>query len=198
MFWRLVRDGNGLQFLFLFLPRWVETEKHKDIFCTFRNCDSRPSGFSEPYFHSCVLRVWPDPAAAHPPMAEGWLKAICPPFRANPDICWLTWRCQTGQHYSTATWKRKTTEKSPNSFHCYEKSWEIQPGPTMNILFSTGEHISNKGLVKEKQTCGSFSIPDPCSTEPAGQAAWRTFPERASFPQASRHSVGPSSSAPCP
>lgn len=97
MFWRLVRDGKGLQFLFLFSPRWVETEKHKDIFCTFRNSDSRPSGFPEVYFHSCVLRVWPDPAAAHPPMAEGWLKAICPPFRANPDICWLTWRCQDGK-----------------------------------------------------------------------------------------------------
>ena len=64
--------GMGSSFWFL-LPQWVEREKHKGIFCTFRNSDSRPSGVSEAYFHSCVLRVWPDPAAAHPPMVEGWL-----------------------------------------------------------------------------------------------------------------------------
>lgn len=76
----------------------------------------QPSGFSETHFHSCVLRVWPEPAAAHPPMAEGgWLKAICPPFRVSPDICWLTWGCQRGPHFNTATGRLDAAEKSENS-----------------------------------------------------------------------------------
>ncbi len=90
MFWRLVRDGNGHQFI-------VRCREAQDIFCTFCSLHSysaRPSTRSKAHFHSCVLRVWPDPGAAHPPIADGgWPKAIWPPapFRVIPDICWFTW-----------------------------------------------------------------------------------------------------------
>lgn len=96
MFWRLVRDGDGHQFI-------VRRRQAQDIFCTFCNLNSysaRPSTCMKAHFHSCVLRVWPDPAAAHPPIADGgWAKAIWPPapFRVNPDICWFTWGCHRDQ-----------------------------------------------------------------------------------------------------
>lgn len=93
MFWRLVRDGNGHQFRFTI----VGHREAQGIICTFCNLvsyTSRPSTLSKAHFHSCVLRVWPEPVAAHPPIADGgWPKAIWPPapFRVNPDICWFTW-----------------------------------------------------------------------------------------------------------
>lgn len=46
------------------------------------------------HFQSWLLRVWPEGAAAQPPMLEaGWPKAMAPPapFRLIPDICWFIW-----------------------------------------------------------------------------------------------------------
>lgn len=79
-------------------PWWkwasVHSEVQRSTFCNLDSYSARPSTHLKAHFHNCVLRVWPDPAAAHPPIAVGgWPKAIWPPapFRVIPDICWFTW-----------------------------------------------------------------------------------------------------------
>lgn len=93
-------------------------------------------------------------------------------------------------HGNAKTTEKKINKKIPIHFTVRKK---IRRNSALTLFYTWWTH-QYQSFTERK----SISIPDPCSTEPAGQAAWRTFPEWASFLQASRHSVVPSSSAPCP
>lgn len=77
----------------------VHSEVRRSTSCNLDFYSAQPPTRMKAHFHSCVLRVWPEPVGAHPPIADGgWPKAIWPPapFRVSPDICWFTWGCYRG------------------------------------------------------------------------------------------------------
>lgn len=77
----------------------VHSEVRRSTSCNLDFYSAQPPTCMKAHFHSCVLRVWPEPVGAHPPIADGgWPKAIWPPapFRVSPDICWFTWGCYRG------------------------------------------------------------------------------------------------------